>query len=220
MLLRVLNPLSVVSFLRSRNSRKKFRKLLRQYQWDSINICLCSSCLNTYLSQSVFLVGGFAANTWLFKRIKAELEAHNIALYRPDSHMYVLCLLLYRILILIGFLVRNKAVADGAVSSFLEHAVTIRVAKRTYGVTQNIPYNRDDPEHVARLALSFSDVSGTVVLPNSFSVLLAKVYLLLGSLLSCFILSPIGHTGCGFENVYQNISPRPQNHSRVQERTL
>ena len=38
----------------------------------------------------VFLVGGFAANPWLYSSLKTNLEATGVALYRPDSHTYVI----------------------------------------------------------------------------------------------------------------------------------
>ena len=41
-------------------------------------------------SQSVFLVGGFAASDWLFSRLQAYLEKEGIKLSRPDSHVYVI----------------------------------------------------------------------------------------------------------------------------------
>lgn len=132
-----------------------------------------SSLLISISSQSVFLVGGFAANTWLYSRIRADLVELGINLYRPDSHLYVHHIVLTVRLMLFG---SNKAVADGAVSSFIDHAVTSRVSKNTYGVIQQVPYNRNDPEHVERLPVAFVDVSGATVLPNSFSVLLPKVY--------------------------------------------
>ena len=41
------------------------------------------------LPQTVFLVGGFAANPWLYSSLKKELESSGMTLYRPDSHTYV-----------------------------------------------------------------------------------------------------------------------------------
>lgn len=37
--------------------------------------------------KSVFLVGGFSANDYLFKRIKDALEMHDLRVYRPDTHL-------------------------------------------------------------------------------------------------------------------------------------
>ncbi|KAF9465189.1 hypothetical protein BDZ94DRAFT_1307339 [Collybia nuda] len=123
------------------------------------------NCITTAIAQqrkntsqaisSVFLVGGFAANNWLFSRLRDVLTPLGVNLCRPDSHL-------------------NKAVADGAISFYIDHAVTCRVSKNTYGVVQQIPYNLNDPEHVERLPFAFIDASGETCLPNSFSVLLPK----------------------------------------------
>ena len=39
------------------------------------------------LSQSVFIVGGFAASDWLFTKVKEKLEELEIDVSRPDSHV-------------------------------------------------------------------------------------------------------------------------------------
>ncbi|RDB20641.1 Heat shock protein 12A [Hypsizygus marmoreus] len=54
---------------------------------------------------SVFLVGGFSASEWLFTQLKASFDpASNLTISRPNSH-------------------RNKTVADGAVSYYLDRNV-------------------------------------------------------------------------------------------------
>lgn len=37
--------------------------------------------------KSVFLVGGFSANDYLFKRVKDALELHDLRVFRPDTHL-------------------------------------------------------------------------------------------------------------------------------------
>ncbi|PIL34614.1 hypothetical protein GSI_03393 [Ganoderma sinense ZZ0214-1] len=104
---------------------------------------------------TAFLVGGFAASPWLYSSLKKKLEARGVALYRPDSHT-------------------NKAVADGAVSFYLDHFVSSRVTKVTYGTEVCVKYDPDDPEHFARRYQKFVRPSGTFRLPNGFSVVLQK----------------------------------------------
>ena len=36
--------------------------------------------------QSVFLIGGFSANKWLYTNLKTALEQLGLRLYRPDTH--------------------------------------------------------------------------------------------------------------------------------------
>lgn len=75
-------------------------------------------------------------------------------------------------------MISNKAVADGAVSFFLDHFVTARVSKYAYGIVQDIPFDETDIEHLVRSSSRFCDPSGQVCLRNSFSVILPKVLFL------------------------------------------
>ncbi|KAK0212140.1 hypothetical protein DFS33DRAFT_1389252 [Desarmillaria ectypa] len=104
---------------------------------------------------AVFLVGGFAASDWLFLKIQNHTNMLGLTLARPDSHV-------------------NKAVADGAVSFHLDHAVTARISKCNYGVRTYTGYDRLDEEHVRRRAKIFIDSSGTRSLGGQYSVILAK----------------------------------------------
>lgn len=70
---------------------------------------------------------------------------------------------------------RNKAVAYGAVSFYLDHFVSSRVTKVTYGTEIYVDYNPDDPEHFARRYQKFTPPSGRVSVPNRFSIVLQKV---------------------------------------------
>ncbi|KAM5545534.1 hypothetical protein V8D89_000572 [Ganoderma adspersum] len=102
-----------------------------------------------------FFVGGFAANPWLYSSLKTKLEARGVTLYRPDSYT-------------------NKAVADGAVSFYLDHFVSSRVTKVTYGTEVCVDYHPDDTEHFARRYQKSVRPSGSVRLPNGFSTILRK----------------------------------------------
>ncbi|KIM86827.1 hypothetical protein PILCRDRAFT_4705 [Piloderma croceum F 1598] len=104
---------------------------------------------------SVFLVGGFAASDWLFSRLQKYLSWSGINLCRPDSHV-------------------NKAVADGAVSFYLDHCVSVRVAKWTYGTSCRVRFNPLDEEHCSRIDTVYTDFSGLRFVPKAFSPILAK----------------------------------------------
>ncbi|KAH9940127.1 uncharacterized protein BXZ73DRAFT_99125 [Epithele typhae] len=84
---------------------------------------------------TVFLVGGFAANPWLYSALDNRLQTLGLSLCRPDSHT-------------------AKAVSTGAVCFFLEHFVSARVMKMTYGAHVILHYDPEDSEHFTRRANS------------------------------------------------------------------
>ncbi|KAH9940118.1 uncharacterized protein BXZ73DRAFT_99115 [Epithele typhae] len=104
---------------------------------------------------TVFLVGGFAANPWLYSSLKDGIGALDIALCRPDSHT-------------------DKAVASGAASFFLEHFVSARVTKITYGITYAPTYDIRNPEHVARHDKMFTSLDGRTHVSGGFSPILKR----------------------------------------------
>ncbi|KAG2347369.1 hypothetical protein BDR05DRAFT_876763 [Suillus weaverae] len=104
---------------------------------------------------TVFLVGGFAASEWLFIRLQNHLRPLGFGFCRPDSHT-------------------AKAVADGAVAFFLDHRVSARVAKFTYGTRCATQFDRNDPQHKLRASMVVPRPSGRTVLPNAFSAILTK----------------------------------------------
>jgi hypothetical protein len=69
----------------------------------------------------------------------------------------------------------NKAVADGAVSFYIDHLVSSRVARATFGVEIYTPFNSNDPEHQARRHTRFIDAAGDPSIPNQFASILLKV---------------------------------------------
>ncbi|KAG1846570.1 hypothetical protein DFJ58DRAFT_705635 [Suillus subalutaceus] len=105
--------------------------------------------------RTVFLVGGFAASEWLFTRLQNHLRPLGLDFCRPDSHT-------------------AKAVADGAVAFFLDHRVSARVAKFTYGTRCATQFDRNDPQHKLRASMAVPRPSGRTVLPNAFSAILTK----------------------------------------------
>ncbi|KAF6752177.1 hypothetical protein DFP72DRAFT_905143 [Ephemerocybe angulata] len=105
---------------------------------------------------TVFLVGGFAASNWLFDKVREQVEVLGITVSRPDTHV-------------------NKAVADGAVSFYLDRAVISRVSRLTYGLEVFETYNPTNPEHAKREhRASVHPATGVRVLYGAFSTILPK----------------------------------------------
>ncbi|KAI0773051.1 hypothetical protein BD413DRAFT_656213 [Trametes elegans] len=104
---------------------------------------------------TIFLVGGFAASPWLYSNLQQVVKDVGLTLCRPDTHT-------------------SKAVAEGGVSFYLEHFVSARVIKLTYGTVVNIDYDSRDPDHVSRSFGKIVRPSGRVVIPDSFSAILTK----------------------------------------------
>ena len=73
------------------------------------------------------------------------------------------------------FITSNKAVADGAVSFYIDHLVTTRAAKLTYGLTCLTPFQSGRVDHVSRTNTKLRDLAGSWVLPNAFQSILKKV---------------------------------------------
>lgn len=104
---------------------------------------------------SVFLVGGFSASDFLFKRVKETLEAYGLQVFRPDAQV-------------------NKVVADGSISFILDHPVRARVTGRAYGASVCVPYQPFNSEHKKRQWQCFEMYSGEMAIPDGFSVILPK----------------------------------------------
>ncbi|KIJ17541.1 hypothetical protein PAXINDRAFT_167554 [Paxillus involutus ATCC 200175] len=102
-----------------------------------------------------FLVGGYAASDFLYASLCQHPVFSDVNLSRPGNHV-------------------NKAVADGGVSFYIDHLVSSRAARFTYGVKCSIGYKPQDPEHVARRATAYHSLSGHLVLPNAFQSILTK----------------------------------------------
>ncbi|VDB95850.1 unnamed protein product [Peniophora sp. CBMAI 1063] len=101
------------------------------------------------------LVGGFAASEYLYSKLKLYLDAAGLNLFRPDTHA-------------------NKAVAQGAVSFHLDHYVSARVAKMTYGSRCAHVYDKKLPDHAQRAHKVFISPDGIEMLNDGFQSVLAK----------------------------------------------
>ncbi|KAJ7617593.1 hypothetical protein DFH06DRAFT_1274125 [Mycena polygramma] len=117
--------------------------------------CISASAVASV--SAVFLVGGFAASDWLFSELKNRLKSLNLGvdLTRPDAHL-------------------NKAVADGAVSFYIDHHVSVRVARFTYGLQVIQVYDQGNSEHTARFEKAFKCATGQVIVPGTFNPILKK----------------------------------------------
>lgn len=69
----------------------------------------------------------------------------------------------------------NKAVAVGAVSFYVDHFVTGRISKFTYGIPYGIVYQPSDPEHVKRERKSYLDAAGDKRINERFENMLPRV---------------------------------------------
>ncbi|KAG8952709.1 hypothetical protein FRC03_012018 [Tulasnella sp. 419] len=106
--------------------------------------------------KNVMLVGGFVANPWLFTELQRRLRNLNIRFHRADSGT-------------------AKAAAHGAVSFYLDHLVSARVARYTYGISACVPFDPSNSKHLSRLIHAIPDpLTGVVFLAESFAQLLNK----------------------------------------------
>ncbi|KAG9312271.1 hypothetical protein JVU11DRAFT_7574 [Chiua virens] len=109
----------------------------------------------TFQIKHAFLVGGYAASDFLYRRLQQHSAFADVHLCRPSSHV-------------------NKAVADGAVLSYIDPLVTSRTARYTYGVECLTPYVLAFPTHQERHCTRVLAPSGGFMLPNAFSSILKR----------------------------------------------
>ena len=69
----------------------------------------------------------------------------------------------------------NKAVAVGAISYYVDHFVTGRISKFTYGIPCGIIYDSSNPEHVRRKNKSYVNVTGDKAFSGGFDTMLSRV---------------------------------------------
>ncbi|KAL1673479.1 hypothetical protein EV122DRAFT_282965 [Schizophyllum commune] len=98
---------------------------------------------------SIFLVGGFAASSFLYSQLCDSLSPLGFDVCRPDSHM-------------------NKAVADGGVLYVVDHHVTARVPRFTYGTDGARPYQKKDKEHRKRHQKAYFSADGVKRVSDCF----------------------------------------------------
>ncbi|KIL56473.1 hypothetical protein M378DRAFT_469085 [Amanita muscaria Koide BX008] len=104
--------------------------------------------------KTVLLVGGFARSEYLFSQLSSHFNSRSVNIIRADTtHL-------------------NKAVADGAVSYYLDHYVTARVSKNSYGIKTNLLFDFTDPEHARRRNTKIMRPNGRYYIPDGFSTIL------------------------------------------------
>ncbi|KAF8691922.1 hypothetical protein AX14_002706 [Amanita brunnescens Koide BX004] len=103
----------------------------------------------------IFMVGGFATSDYLFSKLEDHFKTKNIDILRPDAYL-------------------NKAVAEGAIMFKLDHSVSSRVARYTYGIESYRIFNPNLADHLAREDTCFEAPSGDMWVPNRFSSILQK----------------------------------------------
>ncbi|KAK7472143.1 hypothetical protein VKT23_000265 [Stygiomarasmius scandens] len=104
---------------------------------------------------TVFLIGGFATNDYLFEKLEEFLQPKGITVCRPQSYL-------------------NKAVADGAASFHVDHFVGSRIARWDYGIKVRTPYKATNAEHQRREHTTVFNAAGEKRVPNSFDIILSK----------------------------------------------
>ena len=72
---------------------------------------------------------------------------------------------------------RSKAVANGAVSYYIDHYVDTRIVKSTYGNSCSYIYNPQDPEHLKRVSQVYESPSKKQYIRGAFDVIVPKVSL-------------------------------------------
>ncbi|PFH47023.1 hypothetical protein AMATHDRAFT_43201 [Amanita thiersii Skay4041] len=103
----------------------------------------------------LFLVGGFATSDYLFETLQNHFTRSRISLLRPDAYL-------------------NKAVAEGAVSYYLDHTVKHRVSKYDFGIPISETFNVNNADHIARQDCAFYVAPGDRWVGGAFSVILPK----------------------------------------------
>ncbi|KAI5116123.1 hypothetical protein M0805_004503 [Coniferiporia weirii] len=104
---------------------------------------------------TVYLVGGFSASPYLTTKLKSHLSLFGISVTCPDGQT-------------------AKAVVDGAISFYLDHFVSSRIAGIAYGFGSCPVYDPNNPEHVRRKASTYVLPSGKRMVSGAFSVILRK----------------------------------------------
>jgi len=106
-------------------------------------------------NSNAFLVGGFATSPWLSEQLQRRVSDLGFQFCKPDEHT-------------------NKAVAIGAISYYVDHFVTGRISKFTYGVPCSVLYNATNPEHVRRAHKTYTDGMGDKRISGCFDTMLTK----------------------------------------------
>jgi len=103
----------------------------------------------------VYLVGGFSANPYVTTQLKQQLAKHKVSVASPDGQT-------------------AKAVADGALSFYLDQFVALRIAKISYGTKYHWKYDPSDNEHKKRSKSVWTRPSGEKLIKGGFRTVLKR----------------------------------------------
>ncbi|KAF8621250.1 hypothetical protein AX15_007934, partial [Amanita polypyramis BW_CC] len=103
--------------------------------------------------KTIYMVGGFAQSNYLFTKLDQHFKTRNMKILRPDAYL-------------------NKAVAEGSVSFRIDHAVTSRISRYTFGIEISPIFDPSNPDHAARAHKCVVKPSGTRWIPGGFSGIL------------------------------------------------
>ncbi|KIM25119.1 hypothetical protein M408DRAFT_223687 [Serendipita vermifera MAFF 305830] len=115
----------------------------------------CSMLLRGRKVQHILLVGGFGESAYLQKRLAGLFDAQGVKVVTVEEPA-------------------KKAAAEGALIWFIKQTVLARISRATIGVTVEVPYNAQDPEHVKRNSQVYINTAGDIVLPGGFDTLVPK----------------------------------------------
>ncbi|KAK1234386.1 hypothetical protein PQX77_002424 [Marasmius sp. AFHP31] len=100
----------------------------------------------------VFLVGGMAASDYIFNELESRLSPA-VKVFRPFTTL---------------------TTSEGAISYYVDHIVSTRVSRFTYGINCHIDFDPENPQHVLRnMQVIRSDI-GKLELHDSFHTILER----------------------------------------------
>jgi len=104
---------------------------------------------------TIYLVGGFAASPYVRAQLNERLAKLKLTVSIPDGQT-------------------SKAVAEGAVSFYLDNFVTSRIAKCSYGTRYSFFYDPESRENLKRKKDVWSRPSGQKMISGGFKTVLTK----------------------------------------------
>ena len=125
--------------------------------------------------QAIYMVGGFSASPYLVDQLIERLRSPHIVVTRPEEQTCVG--VVFSVNKLTGLVSndRSKAVANGAISFYIDHYVNARVVKVSYGVKGSRRFVPDDRQHVCRSQNIWARPSGEMMVSGAFFTVVEKV---------------------------------------------
>ncbi|KAF9783214.1 hypothetical protein BJ322DRAFT_1110093 [Thelephora terrestris] len=113
---------------------------------------------NLPMNSFAFLIGEFASSPWLAHELNRRLSNLGLKVIRPEFGTGIL----------------GRAVAIGAVSSYIDQFTKGRIARFTYGTASSTFYKPTNPEHIKRKHKTFIDELGHTCVPDGYVTMLSK----------------------------------------------